>query len=231
MAIKDTVAIYSGGMDSFTLVNELLLDERLHSCLSFDYGQRHKKELDYACAWARRHSVPHTVVNLTSAAFHCMTGSALTRGRDVPEGHYAAENMKQTVVPNRNAVMLSLAIAYAVAHGLDRVSFGAHAGDHEIYPDCRPEFVDLMNKVGLTANWHPVRVEAPYLTYTKYHILSIGFVMNLDYSESWTCYKGHSIACGKCGSCQERLAAFDRHGMMDPLDYESRELIPAATEG
>lgn len=225
MSREDTVVIYSGGMDSFTLVNQLYVEGRLHSCLSFNYGQSHVKELSYAAAWTKRNGVPHTVVDLVNMADVCMRGSALLGDMAVPEGHYAAENMKKTVVPNRNAIMLSVAVAYAVSNNLSLVSFGAHAGDHEIYPDCRPEFVSAMNTVALMANWHRVGIEAPYLGLTKIGILDIGFMMELDYSQSWTCYKGGQVACGKCGSCQERLTAFAAHGVPDPLEYETRELI------
>lgn len=215
---QDIACVYSGGMDSFTLVNETHRAGRLHSCLSFDYGQRHRKELDYAAAVCRELGVPHHIIHLGALTPHLL-GSALTDSVPMPEGHYAEENMKLTVVPNRNAIMLSIAIAYAVSHKLTAVRFGAHAGDHTIYPDCRPEFTALMHAVGLTANWHPVQVEAPYQYLDKFGILEIGFRLGLDYSKSWTCYAGGEVACGKCGSCQERLEAFQRHDVPDPLEY------------
>lgn len=229
--IKDSVAIYSGGMDSFTLVNELHGAGRLHSCLSFDYGQRHAKELGYANHVAHELGVPNPIIELRDVGMLCMRNSALTMDRQVrvPEGHYAAENMKQTVVPNRNAIMLSVAVAYAVSYGLDNVFFGAHAGDHEIYPDCRPEFVSAINTVSLLANWQPVNIQAPYLHMTKKEILIIGQHLQLDYAKSWTCYKGELLACGRCGSCQERLTAFASLGQEDPLQYVTRELIPKDT--
>ena len=220
MTKKDTVCIYSGGMDSFTLVAETFEDQRLHSCLSFDYGQRHKKELLYAASFCRELGVPHHVIDLSVLTPHLL-GSALTDSVEVPEGHYTGENMRLTVVPNRNAIMLSIAIAYAVSHKLGRVAFGAHAGDHTVYPDCRPEFTELMDRVGLTANWHPVRVEAPYQHLTKLGILQIGYAIGLDYAKSWTCYKGGTLPCGKCGSCQERLEAFEQLGHTDPSIYEA----------
>lgn len=227
MTNKDTVAIYSGGMDSFTLVNELKEEGRLHSCLSFDYGQRHVKELTYALAETSRLKVPHQIISLGDVGRVCMTHSALTADRqvEVPEGHYAADNMKLTVVPNRNAIMLSIAVAYAVSHKLARVCFGAHAGDHEIYPDCRPEFVSAMNTVALIANWHPVSIESPYQEMTKREILNLGAMLDLNYAHSWTCYKGGDVACGKCGSCQERLTAFEEIGQTDPLEYATREIV------
>lgn len=226
--MRDTVAIYSGGMDSFTLVNALHSQHHLHSCLSFDYGQRHRKELDYALDvtsyWP---DIPHYIISLHDVGAICMKRSALTQDRvvDVPEGHYAADNMKLTVVPNRNAIMISIAVAYAVSNNLDKVCIGAHAGDHEIYPDCRPEFIAAMNAVSMIANWQSVKVLAPYQRLTKKDILQIGEILQLDYRKSWTCYKGEEISCGKCGSCQERLSAFESLGQPDPLDYVSREIV------
>jgi len=215
---KDVVCIYSGGMDSFTLVNEAQHEGVLHSCLSFDYGQRHVKELQYAARWCESYGVPHHVIDLRSLTPHLL-GSSLTDNVPMPEGHYAEDNMKLTVVPSRNTIMLAVASAYAVSHKLAAVRYGAHAGDHTIYPDCREEYVSAMNTVTLLANWHRVRIEAPYLEMTKVGILERGFELGLDYAQSWTCYKGGELACGKCGSCQERLEAFAHWNEKDPLEY------------
>lgn len=217
--MKDVVCIYSGGMDSYTLVSAAHQEGVLHSCLSFDYGQRHLKELHYAHNVCVEYGVPHHIIDLRVLKPHLL-GSALTDRVDMPEGHYADENMKLTVVPNRNMIMLSIAIAYAVSHKLREVRFGAHSGDHTIYPDCREEFVELMDQIGGLANWHPVHVRAPYQHMDKSTILLEGFQMGLDYAKSWTCYKGGDKACGKCGSCQERLDGFRRIGRVDPLEYE-----------
>jgi 7-cyano-7-deazaguanine synthase len=218
--MKDTVCIYSGGMDSFTLASEVHARGMLHSCLSFNYGQRHAKELEYAeRVCAQDLNVPHHLIDLWALKPHLL-GSALTDAVDVPLGHYAEDSMKLTVVPNRNMIMLSIAIAYAVSHKLNAVYFGAHAGDHTIYPDCRDEFVTALDKVARIANWHPVTVVAPYQHLTKEGILRIGAGLDLDYSKSWTCYAGREKACGKCGSCQERLEAFRLVGRRDPLEYE-----------
>ena len=217
--MRDTVCIYSGGMDSFTLVSELASLDRLHSCLSFDYGQRHAKELVYARAYCRELGIPHHIIDLRSLTPHLL-GSALTDAVPVPEGHYTEESMKATVVPSRNLLMLSVASAYAVSHELPIVAIGAHAGDHTIYPDCREEFIVAMNVVGLLANWHRVRFEAPYLHMTKSDILHVGVLLGIDYAKSWTCYRGEALACGRCGSCRERLEAFDQYNLCDPLAYE-----------
>jgi 7-cyano-7-deazaguanine synthase len=216
--MKNTVCIYSGGMDSFTLVNEAYRNGFLHSCLSFDYGQKHSKELLCAQAVCQELGVPHHIIDLRCLKPHLL-GSALTDNVTMPEGEYNAPSMKLTVVPNRNMIMLSIAIAYAVSHKLSYVFFGAHAGDHEIYPDCRPEFVDAIDGAARLADWHPVCVRAPYLALDKGDILAIGQVLGLDYAKSWTCYQGGEKACGKCGACQERLAGFAKIGETDPLEY------------
>jgi 7-cyano-7-deazaguanine synthase len=217
--MNDTVCIYSGGMDSFTLVNDLHREGRLHSCLSFNYGQRHSKELRYAASVCTDIGIRHQVVDLQGIA-SCLSGSALTWSWPIPEGHYAEESMKQTVVPNRNMIMLSIAVAYAISNQAPRVAYGAHAGDHTIYPDCRPEFLWSVNLTALIGNWDKVTIIAPYLDIDKRGILEKGFAMGLRYERSWTCYKGGEKACGKCGSCQERLEAFAHHGKKDPLEYD-----------
>jgi 7-cyano-7-deazaguanine synthase len=129
--------------------------------------------------------------------------------------------MKSTIVPNRNMILLSLAVAYAVSVGAGQVYYGAHSGDHAIYPDCRPEFVQKMNDVCLIANYDAVEIFSPYLTVDKTAILADGLAMGLDYSNTWTCYNGRDKACGKCGACQERLEAFRDNNAQDPISYET----------
>jgi len=155
-----------------------------------------------------------------SAINQLIGGSSLTSDIEVPEGHYEEESMKQTVVPNRNMILLSMAIGYAVSLEAEKVYYGAHSGDHAIYPDCRPEFVQKMNDVSAIANYQPVEIYSPYLQVSKIDILTDGLKMGLDYSLTWTCYNGREKACGKCGACQERLEAFEKNGCTDPLAYE-----------
>lgn len=213
------VVIYSGGMDSFTVLNRALKDGKDVYALSFDYGQRHVKELDYASKVCQRLKIPHKVIDI-SAINQLLAGSSLTDNIDIPEGHYEAENMKSTIVPNRNMILLSLAVGYAVSVEASQVYYGAHSGDHAIYPDCRPEFVMKMNDVCQIANYQPVEIFSPYLNVNKTAILTDGISMNLDYSETWTCYNGREKACGKCGACQERLEAFADNQLTDPVPYE-----------
>jgi len=216
---QKVVVIYSGGMDSFTVLHRAIKDGYEVYALSFDYGQRHAKELKYAANVCKNLNIPHKVVDITSIN-QLLAGSSLTDDIDIPEGHYEEDSMKSTVVPNRNMILLSLAIGYAVSLEAEAVYYGAHSGDHAIYPDCRPEFVEKMNEVSLLANYEPVRVHSPYLNVDKAAILADGLAMGLDYSQTWTCYNGREQACGKCGACDERLAAFAANQATDPLPYE-----------
>ena len=151
-----------------------------------------------------------------------LQGSSLTSTDiDIPTGEYEEDNMKSTVVPNRNMILLSLAIGYAVSLGSTEVFYGAHSGDHDIYPDCRPEFVDAMNIVSAIANYDDVQIISPFLHQSKLAILQAGLNMGLDYGQTWTCYLGQEKACGKCGSCVERLEAFAKVGLTDPVRYET----------
>jgi 7-cyano-7-deazaguanine synthase len=213
------VVIYSGGMDSFTVLNRALHDGKEVYALTFDYGQRHVKEIEYASTVCKSLDVNHKVIDI-SAINQLLAGSSLTDDIDIPEGHYEAESMKSTVVPNRNMILLSLAVGYAVSVGASQVYYGAHSGDHAIYPDCRPEFVMKMNEVCKIANYESVEIFSPYLTVTKSDILTDGLKMGLKYDNTWTCYNGREKACGQCGACQERLEAFSDNNVTDPLNYE-----------
>ncbi len=213
------VVIYSGGMDSFTVLNKALSLGHEVYALSFNYGQKHSRELICAKKVCEAKGISHKLADITAISTLMQSSSLVSDDIDVPEGHYEAENMKSTVVPNRNMVLISLAIAYAVDIGAQSVWYGAHSGDHTIYPDCRPEFVEKMNQVSHLANFEVVDVFAPYLYQNKIDILRDGIEMGLDYGDSWTCYKGLEKACGLCGSCVERLEAFDTLGQVDPIEY------------
>ncbi len=218
--MKETVVvIYSGGMDSFTLLHKALAEGHAVHALSFNYGQRHVRELDCARTVCESLGIPHRVIDIRALS-EVMAGSALTGEVEVPEGHYEEDSMKSTVVPNRNMILLSLATGYAVTVEAQAVWFGAHGGDHAIYPDCRPEFMEKMDAVCRVANYQPVAIAAPYIRADKGEILAEGLAMGLDYSHTWTCYNGRDKACGRCGSCVERLEAFASNGLRDPLPYE-----------
>lgn len=214
------VVIYSGGMDSFTVLNRAIAEGKEVYALTFNYGQRHVKEIEVARKVCEHLDVSHKVIDIREIN-SLLAGSSLTDDIKIPEGHYEEESMKSTVVPNRNMVLLSLAIADAVSLKATEVYYGAHSGDHAIYPDCRPEFVRKMNEVSLLANYEPVHIITPYLNNSKAEILTDGLKMGLDYSNTWTCYNGREKSCGKCGACVERLEAFRENDKKDPLEYES----------
>ncbi|MBP5980128.1 MAG: 7-cyano-7-deazaguanine synthase QueC [Halomonas sp.] len=214
-----TVVIYSGGMDSYTVLHRAIREGLDVHALSFDYGQRHARELDVAARVCKQLNIPHQIVDIR-AIHGLIDNSALTNpDQTMPTGDYADDNLRATVVPNRNMILLSLAIAKAVNIGAGRVDYGAHGGDHVLYPDCRPEFVDAMNHVAGIANFEPVSLHAPYLRTSKADILREGLAMGLDYQHTWTCYEGRELACGECGSCRERLDAFAANDAIDPLHY------------
>lgn len=201
-----TVLVFSGGMDSTTLLYKLIHDGDTILCLSFDYGQRHKKEINCARKICAKLKIPHKIVDVKSAQ-KLMAGSALTSKIAVPQGHYEDKTMRATVVPNRNMIFIALAIAQAVSLKFNRVAIAVHAGDHAIYPDCRPEFIKAMRTVSKIANYKPVDIYAPFLKMSKRQIAILGQKLGVDYSKTWTCYKGLAKECGKCGACVERNEA------------------------
>ena len=218
---EKVVVILSGGMDSTTLLYDVVNQGYEVYTLSFDYNQRHSKELYYAEKTCRKLNIPHKIVDLN--VLNQLAPSSLTRDDwDVPEGHYEDENMKQTVVPNRNMVMLSLATSYAISLDAKKLFYGAHAGDHSIYPDCRKEFIDKMKEVIKICDWKEVELSAPYWDIDKGDIVSIGLKLNVPYEDTWTCYKGLELACGKCGACQERIEAFKKNDIQDIIKYEHK---------
>lgn len=225
------VVVLSGGMDSTTLLYEVLnykksdtFGEKLYSevyAISFYYGQRHQLELLMAAATCSNLKVPHKVCNLE--ALNALAPSALTRkDRTMPTGHYAAENMKETVVPNRNMVLLSLAAAYAIGLQVQDLYYGAHSGDHAIYPDCRQDFIDSARATILLADWHQVHLKAPYWDKDKGDIAMRGKALKVDYALTWTCYdpQPEDYACGVCGACVERKEAFVKADLEDPIKYK-----------
>ena len=212
------IVVYSGGLDSFTLLNEAIRSGKDVSALSFDYGQKHSKELHFVEKFCTQESIDSKIVDVSSIK-ELFQGSSLTDDIDIPKGHYEDNSMKSTVVPNRNMILISLALGYAVTKGAEEVWFGAHAGDHAIYPDCRPEFVEKMDSVARIANYSPIAIKAPYITMSKTEILAIGLNMQLDYGLTWTCYEGKDLACGSCGACHERLESFAANNVIDPIKY------------
>ena len=210
-------------MDSTVLLYHLRASGYEIVTLSINYGQRHQKELDSARAVCELNGLRHEVADLRSIT-HLLGGSSLTEEQvDVPEGHYAAENMKVTVVPNRNMIMLSLAIGYAITLRAPYVAYGAHAGDHTIYPDCRPEFASAVNTAAMLADWHQVELLRPFARMTKADIAKRGSELDVPFGLTWSCYKGGRVHCGRCGTCVERREAFELAGLADPTEYEEAQ--------
>jgi 7-cyano-7-deazaguanine synthase len=210
-----TVIVLSGGMDSTTLLYKLLAEGKEVKAISFNYGQRHSRELLQAAKTCEALGVEHKIVDMTFLK-EIVSNSALTSDIEVPEGHYEDETMKLTVVPNRNMIMASIAIGWAVNEDYDEIALGVHAGDHAIYPDCRPEFIHALREVAAIANFKAIGVYTPYLHVDKGDIAIEGKVLNVDYSMTHTCYKGGDVPCGVCGACQERAEAFIKAGVPDP---------------
>lgn len=214
-----SVIIYSGGLDSTVLLYQLRdAGHELHA-LSIDYGQRHRCELATAEAICRACGVPHATADL-SAIQPLLAGSSLTSPEiEVVEGHYTEDSMKSTVVPNRNMIFLALATGHALSIGAQQVAYAAHSGDHAVYPDCRNAFADAMAAAMALADWNTVELSRPFVDWTKADIVRHGHELGVPFGQTWSCYKGHELHCGRCGTCIERREAFDLACVEDPTTY------------
>jgi 7-cyano-7-deazaguanine synthase len=224
MPDRRAVAVVSGGLDSTVMAYSLRAEGYELAAISFDYGQRHRKELQFAEQVSIDLGASWTLIDLHAAGLTgILPGSALTdEAVAVPDGHYADESMRITVVPNRNAIMLSIACALAVTRDAEAVAFGAHAGDHFIYPDCRPEFVRAFaSMVNLAVEGlATIEILTPFLTMTKADIVKMGADLHVPFERTWSCYKGGALHCGTCGTCYERREAFAIAHVVDPTVYE-----------
>lgn len=222
------VAVYSGGLDSSVLLYELSRSSEQLAALSFHYGQRHAKELSAASEICRRIGVEHQIIDLRTIS-GLLTGSALTdETAEVPEGHYTDASMRATIVPNRNMIMLAIAGACALSSGADTIAYAAHSGDHTIYPDCRPEFVEAMQRALGLCDWEKLELYAPYLQHSKSEIVRRGARLGVPFELTWSCYRGGAYHCGRCGTCVERREAFEQAGVADPTRYDSPTAVDLA---
>lgn len=214
---KDSLIIVSGGMDSITLLHER--KDTIALAVSFDYGSNHNaREIPFARLHCQRLGIRHVVIPL--AFMQQYFKSSLLEGADaIPNGHYADSNMKSTVVPFRNGIMLSIAVGIAESNSLRRVLIANHGGDHAIYPDCRPEFITAIDAAAKAGTYVDVAIEAPYTNISKTDIARRGKSLAIDYSETWSCYKGGQVHCGTCGTCVERKEALREAGIADPTVY------------
>ena len=214
---KDSLIIVSGGMDSITLLYDC--KDSIALAVSFDYGSKHNaREIPFARLHCRRLGIRHVVIPLEF--MHTYFKSSLLEGADaIPEGHYADDNMKSTVVPFRNGIMLAIAVGMAESNGLKRVLIANHGGDHAIYPDCRPNFIAAIDSAAKAGTYVNVSVVAPYTNISKTDIAKRGKALGIDYAETWSCYKGGDTHCGKCGTCVERKEALHDAGIDDNTVY------------
>ena len=216
--MKDSVIVVSGGMDSITMLHEF--KDRIALGISFNYGSNHNaREIPFAELHCKRLGIPHITIDLGFMPQYFK--SSLLEGADaIPEGNYDEDNMKSTVVPFRNGIMLSIAIGIAESNHLPFVMMANHSGDHTIYPDCRLEFVKAMSKDAKILILDEPTVLVPYTNLSKADIARHGKTLGIDYAETWSCYKGGEKHCGKCGTCRERQEALKEAGIEDSTVYE-----------
>jgi len=218
--------LLSGGMDSVTVFHQALRDSEVTACLSFDYGAKHNaREIPFAKLHAERAGVPHHVVSLDFMD-RLFKSDLLRSGGEIPEGHYAEDSMKKTVVPFRNGIMLSIAAGFAESIGADAVTIAAHSGDHAIYPDCREPFMREMGEAMEQGTYAGIKLLRPFIDMDKAAIARRGAELDVDFAETWSCYKGGKIHCGVCGTCVERREAFLLAGLQDPTVYEQTPELP-----
>ncbi|MBR1630766.1 MAG: 7-cyano-7-deazaguanine synthase QueC [Paludibacteraceae bacterium] len=227
-ATPDTLIVLSGGMDSVTMLYEF--KDSISMAVSFDYGSNHNgREIPFARLHCERLHIRHVVIPLGFMK-HCFRSSLLQGADAVPEGRYDDQNMRSTVVPFRNGIMLSIAAGLAESNGLKRVMMANHAGDHAIYPDCRPDFVESMDAAISRGTYDGIRLVTPYTHLTKADIARRGAALGVDYALTWSCYKGGQVHCGCCGTCCERREALREAGIDDPTVYASETSGTAAAD-
>lgn len=215
--MKDSVIIVSGGMDSVTLLYDM--HERIALGVSFDYGSNHNaNEIPFARLHCQRLGIRHITINLAFIKQY-FKSSLLEGAGAIPEGHYADDNMRSTVVPFRNGIMLAIAAGIAESNGLKYVMMANHSGDHAVYPDCRPPFVKAMGEAMRLGTYPGIEILAPYTNISKTDIAKRGKALGIDYTETWSCYKGGKAHCGKCGTCVERKEALAGAGIIDKTVY------------
>lgn len=217
--MKDSIIIVSGGMDSITMLYEYKNEIAL--AVTFDYGSNHAaKEIPFAKYHCEQLGIAHLIIPLSFMRDY-FTSSLLEGSEAIPEGHYEMENMKSTVVPFRNGIMLAIACGLAESRNLHKVMIANHGGDHAIYPDCRGTFINAMSEAMAYGTYEHIKIYAPYTGLNKSDIARRGAELGIDYSQTWSCYKGGEKHCGKCGTCIERQEAFRDAGIEDFTEYES----------
>ena len=220
------VVLCSGGMDSVTALHWARAHHEVRAALSFDYGAKHNhREIPLAAWQAAQLGVPHRTIPLDFIG-QLFDSDLLKSGGDIPEGHYTADNMKRTVVPFRNGIMLAAAAGFAESAGAEALVIAAHTGDHTIYPDCREDFMAAMGDAMRLGTYAGIQLLRPFITMNKAGIATEGARLGVDFARTWSCYKGGDVHCGKCGTCVERREAFQLAGLKDPTVYAATPPLP-----
>ncbi len=215
------IVLLSGGIDSVTALYDAHGRHHVAACLSFDYGSRHNdRELPFAALHCRRLGIEHRTIDLAFINAH-FKSALLKSGDELPKSAYDTESMRATVVPFRNAIMLSIATGVAASLAARAVVIGAHSGDHAIYPDCRPEFMQAMADAMQAGTYEKIDLLRPFIDLSKGSIVRLASELGVDFRETWSCYQGGDLHCGECGTCRERIAAFREARLEDPTEYES----------
>ncbi len=221
-----TCVLLSGGMDSVAAFHDALATHEVVACLSFDYGAKHNaREIPFAELHAERHGIIHHTIPLDFMN-QLFKSDLLLSGGEIPDGHYEEESMKQTVVPFRNGIMLAIATGYAESIGAQGLVIAAHSGDHAIYPDCRETFMQGMATAMREGTYEKIELIRPFIAMDKAGIARRGAELGIDFSETWSCYKGGEVHCGTCGTCVERREAFILAGINDPTIYQQTPALP-----
>lgn len=222
------VVLCSGGMDSVSALYWANAEHEVFAALSYNYGSKHNpREIPFAKLNADKLGIRHQIINLDFID-KLFNSALLSSGGEIPEGHYQAENMKQTVVPFRNAIMLSIAAGWAESLEAEGLVIAAHSGDHAIYPDCREAFMKAMADTIREGTYAGIKLLRPFIDLNKGAIVTVGVKHGVDFSKTYSCYKGGAIHCGKCGTCVERREAFIDAHIPDPTEYLTHEALPKA---
>ena len=218
-----TVVVFSGGLDSTTLLYHLRDEGHEVKALTINYKQRHVKEIEAATAICEKLQIEHRIVDLQGLAGIIGENALMDDTIDVPDGDYSPETIATTTVPNRNMILLSVAIGWAIELKFNSVAYGAHAGEHTNYPDCKPSFASAVHQVAAVCDWTPLSVHAPFINWNKAQIVTRGIELHVPFEDTWSCYNGQVYHCGTCSTCTDRKLAFSSLGVTDPtLYYEDR---------
>jgi 7-cyano-7-deazaguanine synthase len=227
VSAESVVVLLSGGMDSVAAFYEAMSQHKVVAAISFDYGAKHNhKELPFASYHCRKFNIEHRVITLSFVG-ELFKSDLLKSGGAIPDGHYEEQTMKSTVVPFRNGIMLAIAAGFAESKGASGLVIAAHAGDHTIYPDCREDFMKSMAAAIQLGTYAGIKLLRPFISMTKADIAGRGQALGVDFSHTWSCYKGGTLHCGTCGTCVERREAFIVAGVADPTIYASKDPLPA----